>query len=483
MSADLKSPPKGSLLVLALAAAAYALAQTAVVPAMTSMAATLHTSPANVTWLLTGYLVSAAILTPVIGRLGDMFGKRRMLLIALLLFGVGAVMAALVSNVWLLVVARVIQGAGGGIFPLCFGIISDDFPPNRKPGALGLISAIAGIGAGAGLLLGGLLIDHTSYHWIFWSGAIMAGLATLGVRTLPAGSHHVKGKVDYIGAVLLAIGVTAPLIALTKTAAWGWTDARVLGLIAAGLIVLVLFGLFEQRVREPLVDMSVLRRPTVLATNVTTLLVGFGMFGAFVLIPQIAQTPEVSGYGFGMDATKAGLLLLPACLVMLVTGALSGKLSLRFGGKVTLAVGVLVAAVGLGLLAAQHGSVTTIVIYSMIVFGGMGLAMAAMPTLIVDAVPPSMTGQATGVNALIRSLGSSIGSQVAATLLAGSITAGTLLPADSAFTDAFAIGAVAALVAGGAALLIPRARADRAQPAGAAAAPATVGSAGSRQGD
>src|SRR5882757_3669295 len=269
MSADVKIPPKGSLVVLALAATAYALAQTAVVPAMTGMAKALHTSSANVTWVLTGYLVAAAILTPVMGRLGDMFGKRRMLLIALLLFGGGAVLAAVVGNVWLVVAARVLQGAGGGIFPLCYGIISDDFPPNRRPGALGLISAIVGIGAGAGLLLGGLLIDHTSYRWIFWSGAIMAGLAALGVRTLPTGNSHVKGKVDYVGAALLGVGVTAPLIALTKTAAWGWTDARVLGLIAAGLVVLALFGRFEQRVREPLVDMAVLARPAVAATNIT----------------------------------------------------------------------------------------------------------------------------------------------------------------------------------------------------------------------
>jgi len=449
---------------MALAATAYALAQTAVVPAMTGMAKALHTSSANVTWVLTGYLVAAAILTPVMGRLGDMFGKRRMLLIALLLFGGGAVVAAVVGNVWLVVAARVLQGAGGGIFPLCYGIISDDFPPHRRPGALGLISAIVGIGAGAGLLLGGLLIDHTSYHWIFWSGAIMAALAALGVRTLPAGDNHVAGKVDYIGAALLAVGVTAPLIALTKTAAWGWTDARVLGLIAAGLVVLALFGLFEQRVREPLVDMAVLGRPVVIATNVATLLAGFAMFGAFVLIPQIAETPKSSGYGFGMDATKAGLLLLPACLLMLLAGGVSGRLSMKFGGKVPLALGVLIAAVGLALLAVQHGSVTTIVIYSVVVFAGIGLALAAMPNLIVDAVPPSMTGQATGVNALIRSLGSSIGSQVAATLLAGSVAAKTLLPTDRAFTEAFTIGAVASVVAGAAALLIPRAGAGQAEP-------------------
>jgi EmrB/QacA subfamily drug resistance transporter len=472
-------PPRGALPVLALAATAYALAQTAVIPAMGGLAKSFDTSAQNVSWVLTGYLVSAAILTPILGRLGDMFGKRRMLLISLALFAAGAVLAAVTGNIWILVAARVLQGAGGGIFPLCFGIISDDFPRERRPGALGLISAIAGIGAGAGLLMGGLLIDHASYRWIFWSGAIMALLSMLGVRTLPRSGTGNPGRIDYAGAVLLGLGITAPLIALTKTAQWGWTGPRTLGLFGVGLVVLVVFGLFERRVPDPLVDIAVLGRPAVLVTNVTTLLVGFGMFGAFVLIPQIAQTPESSGYGFGMDATGAGLLLLPACLTMLVSGPVSGRLSVRYGGRVPLAAGVLIAAAGLAWLAADHGSRILVVCSSIVVFAGMGMGLAAMPNLIVDAVPPSMTGQATGVNALIRSLGSSVGSQVAATLLAGSVSAAHPLPKDGAFTKAFVIGAGAAVVAGIAAAFIPRptTRSTGVAVKASASAPAPVGGA------
>ena len=163
MSSQAKSsPPRGATGILALAALAFALAQTAVIPGMRGMAQSLHTSTETVSWVLTGYLVAAAVLTPVVGRLGDMFGKRRMLAVALVLFGAGGAVAAVAPNVWIVVAARVLQGAGGGIFPLCFGIISDSFPEKRRPGALGLISAIAGVGAGGGLLLGGLLTDHAS---------------------------------------------------------------------------------------------------------------------------------------------------------------------------------------------------------------------------------------------------------------------------------------------------------------------------------
>jgi EmrB/QacA subfamily drug resistance transporter len=454
--------------ILALAALAFALAQTAVIPGMRGMAQSLHTSTQTVTWVLTGYLVAAAVLTPVMGRLGDMFGKRRMLAVALVFFGAGGAVAAVAPNVWIVVAARVLQGVGGGIFPLCFGIISDSFPEKRRPGALGLISAIAGVGAGAGLVLGGLLTDHASYHWIFWSGTIMAAVAIIGVAALPDSGKRTSGKIDYAGSVLLGAGITAPLIALTKTTQWGWGSARTLGLIGAGLVVLVLFGLFERRVKAPLVNMSVFARPTVLGTNFATLLVGFAMFGAFVLVPQLAETPKISGYGFGLGATAAGLLLLPACLTMLAFGPLSGRLGIRFGARVPLILGVLISAAGLALEAANHASEGAVLGYSIVVFAGVGLAFAAFPNLIVGAVPPSMTGEATGVNALIRSLGSSVGSQVATTLLAVGVTVAHPLPLDSAFTRTFAIGAGAAAVAGIAAFFIPRAGAG---PAAVAAAP------------
>ncbi|MEU5885147.1 MFS transporter [Spirillospora sp. NPDC047279] len=446
----------GSLLVLALSTAAFALAQTALLPGIGQLGRDLNASTADVSWVMSAYLVSAAILTPVFGRLGDMLGKRKMLIVVLALFAVGSVLAAVATSIWVVVAARVVQGAGGGLFPLCMGIINDSFPSRRRPGALGLISAIAGIGAGGGLLMGGLLIDHASWEWIFWVGAATAGLAALGATRLPGGGTRSPGRIDVPGVLLLAVGLTAPLLALTRTSTWGWGDPRTLGLIAGGLAVLVVFVLVELRVTAPLVDMRVLGRPTVLVTNLTMLLFGFGMFGAFMLIPQLAQTPEAAGYGFGLDATGAGLLLLPGSAAMLVAGGASGQITQRLGPKVPLTGGALLAALGLGGLAFEHSSQGAVIGLSMLVFAGIGLGMAAMPNLIIDAVPREKTGEGTGVNALVRSVGSSLGSQVVATVLAGSVTIASPVPTDGAYTQAFWIGAAATMVAAVAAFMIPR---------------------------
>ncbi|WP_202124525.1 MFS transporter [Actinomadura physcomitrii] len=446
-----------------MAALAYSLAQTSVAPALGDMAASLHTSVDKVTWTMTGYLVSAAVLTPAFGRLGDMFGKRRLLVISLAVFAIGGAVAALGDSLAVVVAGRVVMGAGGGVFPLCFGIIRDEFPDQRRASAVGLISATAGVGGGLGLLMGGLLVDHASYHWIFWAGTAMAVAAAIAAEILlPESPVRTPGRVDIVGTVLLGVGITAPLIAISQATSWGWTGGRTLGLIAVGLAVLVVFVLVERRTTEPLVDMAVLGRPPVLMTNLSTLLIGSGMFGVFVLVPQLVETPQLSGYGFGGDATHAGLLMLPGGLAMLVAGPLSGVLTKRFSGKVPMALGGLVAAVGMGLLALQHGSQGTVLAYTTVVFAGIGLAFAAMPNLIVDAVEAAKTGEATGVNALVRSVGSSLGTQVIASILANSVTAPSRFPTENSYTVSFVVSTVGALVAAVVAVLIPRARHDRA---------------------
>jgi MFS family permease len=451
--------PLRSLLILGVAALSFALAQTSLIPAIGDLIQTFHTDAAGVAWTLTGYLLSAAVCTPVLGRLGDMFGKRRMLVVALLLFAAGSVVSALGHSLGVVVAGRVLQGAGGGIFPLCFGIVRDEFPADRVRSSIGLISATAGIGGGLGLVLGGLLVDHATYHWIFWIGAAVATLAALAAELLiPESPVRTPGKVDLRGAAILALGLTLPLYAIAQANSWGWGSLRTLGLILAGLAVLAVWVEVERRTPEPLADIPTLARPPVLMTNLATLLTGFGMFGSFILIPQLAEAPTSTSYGFGSSATDAGLLLLPGCLTMLVAGPVSGILGNRFGSKIPLALGGLISAAGLLLVALLHGSQVEVVLFTVVMFSGIGLAFAAMPNLIVDAVPQSQTGEATGFNALVRSVGSSLGSQVSASVLAGSIAASGGLPTDGSFRTAFAISAGVALVAGATALFIPVAR-------------------------
>ena len=447
--------PTWTLLILSVSALAYALAQTTVVPAIPDLMRGLHTDESGVTWTLTGYLIAAAVATPVVGRLGDIYGKRRMLVVALVAFGVGSVVAAVAGQLWLVVAGRVVQGVGGGIFPLCFAIIRDEFPRDRVARGIGLMSALAGIGGGAGLILGGLLVDYTSYHWIFWLGAVMAAIAAVATELyVPESPVRTPARVDLRGALVLAVGLTLPLLAVSDASTAGWVSGRTIGLIVAGVVVLTLWVLLERHTQEPLADISALRRAPVLMTNLTTLLVGFGMFGSFILIPMLAQAPVSTGYGFGVDATRAGLLLLPGSLGMLAFGPLSGVIGSKLGNKVPLTIGSVMTSVGLALLAAWHGSQIEVLGFTFVMSAGIGLAFAAMPNLILEAVPAHQTGEATGFNALVRSVGSSVGSQVSATVLAASAVAG--VATESGFTRAFAVSSGVAAVAAFAAVFIPR---------------------------
>jgi MFS family permease len=322
--------------------------------------------------------------------------------------------------------------------------------------SIGLISAIFGIGGGAGLVVGGLLLDHASYHWIFWLGAAMAAAAAVATEVwVPESPIRTPGRVDVPGAILLGVGIVLPLLAVSNANQWGWGSFRTLGLIAAGAIVLVAWVAVELRVRAPLANVRSLGKPVVATTNLATMLVGFGMFGSFILTPTLLEAAHRTGYGFGYSATTAGLVILPGALAMILGGPASGLLSRRFGPKVSLALGAFVAAAGLGLLAAEHGTVMALLAFNLVLSVGIAFAFAAMPTLIMEAVPARETGEATGFNTLMRSVGAALGSQVTAAVLAGETIGRSAVPAAHAYTTAFLVCAAVALVAALVALAIP----------------------------
>ena len=456
-----RPPALRSLLILGLAALSYALAQTTLIPALAELASRFHTDSSGVAWVVTGYLIAAAVLTPVFGRLGDIFGKRRLLVVALLVFAAGSVVSALGHSLAVIVAGRVLQGAGGGIFPLCFAIIRDEFPRERVATGIGLISATAGIGGGLGLIFGGLILDNASYHWIFWLGGATALVAALATQLLiPESPIRSPARVDVRGALVLGAGLTAPLVAISEANGWGWGSARTLGLIALGAAILAFWVQLERRTPEPLADVAALTAPPVLMTNLATFFVGFGIFSSFVLIPQLAEAPRSTGYGFGDNATQAGLLMLPAALCMLFAGPLSGWLGSRYGSKLPLATGAALSAVGLFLLGVDHGTVRAVLAWNIVSSAGVGLAFAAMPNLIVEAVPPEQTGEATGFNTLVRSVGSSLGSQVSSAVLAGSAVAGGVLASNGGYTAAFIVAAAVSAIACLMATLIPRRRGE-----------------------
>jgi EmrB/QacA subfamily drug resistance transporter len=459
------SPTVRKLLPLAGAGLAYALAQTMVIPALPELQRDLHADPADATWLLTAFLLTSSVATPLLGRLGDMHGKERWLLISLAVFGAGSLVAALGSSLAVLIEGRAIQGAGGAIFPLAIGIIRDEFPRDQVAAGIGTISATFGIGGGAGLVLAGVLVDNVDVAWIFWLSVATTAMAAFAVwRWVPESPVRVRARIDWLGGVLLSAALLAMLLPISEGNVWGWASGRVLGLFALALVLGVLWAWWELRVVDPLVDLALMRSRPVWTTNVAALAIGLAMFGSFVLIPQLVQTPSaIAGYGFGATVTESGLFLLPSSFVMLFSGPLGGTLGTRFGSRLPLALGALAAGLSYTWLALAHDARIDIYLAGALLGLGVGLAFAAMANLTVEAVPVEVTGVASAINAIMRQIGGAIGAQVAAAIVSASFVAGGRYPAESGFTGAFTMSAVASVVALGVCFAIPSREAVRAR--------------------
>ena len=427
-----------------------AISQTVLIPALPDIAHRMHAGPTAVAWTLTAYLLTASVGAPVVGRLGDLYGPRRVMRITLLLYAAGSVVCVLAGSIEVLVAGRALQGLIGGVFVLGLSVVRREFPAARVPASVGLLSVFIGIGTGAGFLIGGTLVAVAGLHAIFWMGLFAGGVgALLCERLVPETSAAPGGRVDVWGAALLAVGVTLPLVAVSQANRWGLLAPGTLAFLAVGALVLRAWVTVERRTADPLVDIASLSLPTVRLANLATLCFAGGMFGLFVLTPELGQEPRTTGYGFGLDAAGAGLLLLPGAVAMLVAGPLSSTFGRRVGDRVPLAVGTGLAAVGLGLLALEHGSVTTVVALTFVASAGVGIAYPAMPNIVGSAVHPSQFGEAAGVNAMVRGIGSSIGAQVAVAILASSAGADAV-PTNAGYATAFL---VAAGLAGGAALI------------------------------
>lgn len=443
---------------LLLAGMAFALSQTVVSPALPEIQREYGADASSAAWILTGYLLAASVATPIVGKLGDLFGRGRVLTMVLLVFAAGSVVCALAPSLGVLVAGRVIQGVGGGIFPLAFGIIREAFPPERVATAIGGISATFGIGGGVGLVIAGLIVEALDASWLFWLGLMALPAAFAIWRYVPNQETRADAKVDWLGAALLSVALASLLYGLSKANAWGWGSPRVLGLTLGGLALAAFWAWVETRVDQPLVDMRVLRRRPVLMTNVTAVLVGFSMFASFLLIPQLAQTPERFGYGFGATVTGAGLLMLPSTLIMLVAGPWAGRLATRYSPRLPLVIGTFFGMLAFIFYALFHSTILEICVGGALLGIGIGFSFASMANLVVESVPREEVGVATGINTIMRSLGGALGAQLVASLLTGITIAGSPIPAEAAYTDAFIVAAVAAGLALVAALAIPQRR-------------------------
>jgi EmrB/QacA subfamily drug resistance transporter len=447
--------PNVILAVLSLAGAVYAVLSSAVIPALPTLQRDLHASETGVTWLLTGFLLSASVGTAIIGKLGDMYGKQRLLVWTLVTLAAGTLLAALSESLGMLIVARVIQGVAGGIFPLAFAIARDEFPRDRVAGSIGLMSAILGVGGGLGLVVGGLIDEHLNWHWLFWLPLpIMVAAAVCAWRFIPESPVRSPGRVNWTAAALMSVGLSAVLIGIAQTSAWGWTGTKTLVLLAFGLAFCCVWILVELHSSNPLIDMTMMRVRGVWTANLAAFLVGAGLYAWFLLLPQLAQLPRSTGFGYGVSVVTAGLYLLPCAVGMGALGSVAGRVQRRFGSRSALVAGAAVSAVACGWLAFTSRHPYDMLVSSMLLGIGIGLAFAALGNLIVQAVPPRQTGVASGMNTVLRTLGGALGGQIAATFVAASTLRG--LPALTGFTTTFAMAALFLAGCAAVALLIPR---------------------------
>jgi EmrB/QacA subfamily drug resistance transporter len=446
--------PNLILAVLSLAGLAYAVLSSAVIPALPTVQHDLHASETGVTWLLTGFLLSASVGTSIIGRLGDMYGKERLLLWTLLVLAGGTLLAAVSQSLAMLIVARVIQGIGGGIFPLAFSIARDEFPRDKVAGSIGLMSSILGIGAGLGLVAGALIDEHLGWHWLFWIPLVVTLLAAFfSWRYIPESPVRSPGRVNWLSAALMSAGICAVLIAIAQTTTWGWGSAKTIGLLLIGLLFSGLWVFNEVRSAVPLVDMKMMRIRGVWTTNLAAFLLGAGLYSSFIVFPQFAQLPTSTGFGFGASVVVSSIYLLPSAVAMSVLGTLAGRVSARFGSKAALVAGAAISALAFGYAAIAHGHPYEMLITAALLGIGIGLAFAALGNLIVQAVPPTQTGVASGMNTVMRTLGGALGGQLAATFIADNTAHG--LPTVHGFVDSYVMAAAFLLVCMLAGMLVP----------------------------
>ena len=445
--------PKGAtvtIVVLASCGLLVSLIQTMVVPLLPQFPRLMGVSPSTAAWLVTSTLVSGAVSAPVLGRLGDMYGKRRMLLVSLLLILAGSVVGAVAPNILVLLVGRVLQGASFGVIALGMSLMRDVLPPEKIGGGVGLMSSSLGIGGAVGLPITGLVVQVASWRWLFAGAAVIAVVQILLVRGLVSESRvRTGGRFDVLGAVGLGAALVCLLLGVSKGTEWGWGSPVILGLLLASVVLLVLWGRSQLRRPTPLVDLRVSARPAVLWTNAATVLTGFAIFATFMLATQLLQAPVATGYGFGLSLVAAGVVLLPLGGAMMIFSSTSALISRVRGPRTTLVSGLALTVLGNVGFALLPPSVLLLVVIATVGVIGAALAYSALPLLIMDAVPPTETAAANSLNTLMRQLGTSTCTAVVAAVSTAMVVdvGGDVVPSGGAYTVVFLAAAGAGLAA------------------------------------
>ncbi|MEU1178161.1 MFS transporter [Streptomyces sp. NPDC005820] len=463
-AAGTSAPPRSNAVVavLALAGIVVSLMQTLVIPIVPELPKLLDAPASDTAWAVTATLLAASVATPVVGRLGDMIGKRRMLVVSILMLISGSLVCAFADSLVPMIVGRALQGLAAAVVPLGISILRDTVPADKLAGSTAVMSASLGVGGALGLPAAAFIADNWNWHVLFWTSAALGVVSLLLVLVfVPESQNRSGGRFDLVGSLGLSAGLVALLLSVSKGADWGWTSGTTLGLGAAAVVILGAWGWWELKAKQPLVDLRTTAKTQVLFTNLASVALGFSMFAMSLVLPQLLQLPEQTGYGLGKSMLTVGLVLAPQGFVMMIMSAVSAGITKAKGPKVTLMIGALIVAAGYSLNIVLMSEVWHLVLVSCIIGAGVGFTYGAMPALIMGAVDPSQTGAANSLNTLMRSLGTSFASAIAGVILAQMTTdfGGHALPSENGFKIIMAIGAGAALLAFFLASFIPKRKA------------------------
>jgi MFS family permease len=453
-------PPQGAIIaVLALAGLCASFMYTLVVPIQAKLPVLLDASREDTAWVVTATLLVAAVITPIAGRLGDMYGKRRIVIALLACLILGSVIAGLSTNIVGVIVGRALQGAVTGVVPLGISILRDVVHRDRLGTSVALISATMGVGGALGLPISALVTERTDWHVLFWVAAGLGAIVlALVVWIVPVSVLRTPGRFDYIGALGLATGLTGILLAVSRGNEWGWTSTPTLGCGIGGVVVLLVWGWYQLRTTDPLLDLRVAARRPVLLTNLASIGMGFALFGSNITFPQLLELPVGSGAGLGLSLIGAALVVMPAGLVMMLISPLAGRLERTVGPRALLTGGAVALVIAYTFVYFFSDEVWHILLANVLVGVGIGLGFAGMPMLIMRAVPANETGASNGLNALFRSVGTSTAAAVLGAVLAAMSQPyeGVPVPTSAAFQTSFLLAGAAAVVALILSLLIPR---------------------------
>lgn len=416
--------PTVLVVVLSAAGIGVSLMQTLIVPVIPSLPVLLGVDAPNASWAITATLLTAAVATPVFGRLGDIYGSRRMLIVCAVGLLAGSLICALSSTLVPFVLGRGLQGLGMPIIPLGIAVLRAVMPPDRVGSAMGTMSSSLGVGGALGLPLSAIIAQHYDWHALFWLSSALGALAlVLFVLLIPAVPAVSTGRFDPLGTVLLAAGLVTLLLPISKGSTWGWTDRVTVSMFVASLGIFAVFALWQLRIESPIVDLRTTVRRPVLLTNLSSICMGFALFALSLIAPQILELSAETGYGLGQSLTGTGLWMAPGGLAMMVCASASAAVAARRGPKFCLVLGCAIITVGYLCGPLMLGSAALVGLLNVIVSIGVGFGFASLPALINAAVPITETAAANGINALSRSMGTSISSAVISAILAAMVVA------------------------------------------------------------